>query len=228
MEKYPQTATERFDNANFHIKYCLLFIKKYIKGNILEVGAGCGSFTRNYYHSKLKKLVLTETDNNNISFLEENFKEEKNINVVQKSIGEIEGKFDSILYLHVLEHIENDQKEIEEATEKLEKGGNLIIIVPAHQEIYGNLDRAVGHFRRYEKQFFKKDLQNLTRVNLKFLDGIGYILYYFNKIFFKNETYPSKIKIFLWDKIFTPFTVILDFITNYKFGKCIVAVYKKN
>ena len=98
----------------------------------------------------------------------------------------------------------------------------------AQEEIYGNLDRAVGHYRRYEKQFFKKDLQNLTRVNLKFLDGIGYILYYFNKIFFKNETYPSKIKIFLWDKIFTPFTVILDFITNYKFGKCIIAVYKKN
>ena len=228
MEKYPQTATERFDDANFHIKYCLLFIKKYIKGNILEVGAGCGSFTRNYYHSKLKNLVLTETDNKNISFLKENFKNEEKINVVEKSVREIKGKFDSILYLHVLEHIEDDQKEIEEAADKLEKGGNLIIIVPAHQEIYGNLDRAVGHYRRYEKQFFKKDLQNLTRVNLKFLDGIGYILYYFNKIFFKNETYPSKIKIFLWDKIFTPFTVILDFITNYKFGKCIIAVYKKN
>ena len=228
MEKYPQTATERFDDANFHIKYWLLFIKKYIKGNILEVGAGCGSFTRNYYHSKLKNLVLTETDNKNISFLKENFKNEEKINVVEKSVREIKGKFDSILYLHVLEHIEDDQKEIEEAADKLEKGGNLIIIVPAHQEIYGNLDKAVGHYRRYEKQFFKKDLQNLTRVNLKFLDGIGYILYYFNKIFFKNETYPSKIKIFLWDKIFTPFTVILDFITNYKFGKCIIAVYKKN
>ena len=47
MENYPEIATERFDNANFHIKYCLSIIKKYIKGDILEVGAGCGSFTRN-------------------------------------------------------------------------------------------------------------------------------------------------------------------------------------
>ena len=31
MEKYPVDATERFDNANFHIKYCLTLIKKYIR-----------------------------------------------------------------------------------------------------------------------------------------------------------------------------------------------------
>ena len=42
MENYPETATERFDNANYHIKYCLSFIKKFIKGNILEIGAVCG------------------------------------------------------------------------------------------------------------------------------------------------------------------------------------------
>ena len=58
----------------------------------------------------------------------------------------------TILYFHVLEHVENDLKEIEEA-KKLNKGGHLIIIVPAHQKIYGNLDKAVGHFRRYEKIF---------------------------------------------------------------------------
>ena len=46
MENYPETATERFDDANFHIKYCLSTIKKYISGNILEVGAGCGFYKK--------------------------------------------------------------------------------------------------------------------------------------------------------------------------------------
>ena len=41
MEHYPATATERFDDANFHINYCLSIIKKYIKGDIIEIGAGC-------------------------------------------------------------------------------------------------------------------------------------------------------------------------------------------
>ena len=62
MNNYPKTATERFDDANFHIKYCLSTVKKYIKGDILEVGAGCGSFTRNYHNNDIKNITLTETD----------------------------------------------------------------------------------------------------------------------------------------------------------------------
>ena len=110
---------------------------------------------------------------------------------------------------------------------RLKVGGHLIIMVPAHQKIYGNLDKAVGHFRRYERKFFKDNFQDLEKVNFKYLDAIGFILYYLNKIVFKKETFPSNFKIFLWDKIFTPFTIIIDFITNYNFGKCIIATYKK-
>ena len=70
MEQYPEIATERFDDANFHINYCLSFINKFIKGNIIEIGAGCGSFTKNYYDPKIKSLILTETDQLNIKNLQ--------------------------------------------------------------------------------------------------------------------------------------------------------------
>ena len=126
-----------------------------------------------------------------------------------------------------MEHIENDILEIKNAKDRLNDDGYLVIMVPAHQKIYGNLDKAVGHYRRYEKDFFKKDLLGLKRIDFKYLDTIGYFLYYLNKIFFKNETYPSRLKIFLWDKIFTPLTIFIDFITGYNFGKCIIAIYKK-
>ena len=39
----------------------------------------------------------------------------------------------------------------------------------AHPKIYSNLDKAVGHYRRYEK-VFKKNLHNLSRQRLLFLD----------------------------------------------------------
>ena len=32
MNEYPEIVTERFDGANFHIKYCLKFMNKYLKG----------------------------------------------------------------------------------------------------------------------------------------------------------------------------------------------------
>ena len=227
MERYPETATERFDDANFHIKYCLSIIRKYVQGKILEVGAGCGSFTRNYYQPEIKSLVLTETDKKNISELKEKFKNDTNVKISNLTIKDIKDKYDTILYLHVLEHIKDDNTELKTAYKKLNHGGHLIVMAPAHQKLYGNLDKAVGHFRRYEKKFFKKNLLRMQLVSLKYLDSMGYILYYLNKIFFKKETFPSKLKIFLWDKVFTPFSIVLDFITNYQLGKCIIAIYKK-
>ena len=227
MEKYPKAVTERFDNANFHINYCLKFIKKYLKGDILEVGAGCGSFTKNYLNKSINSITLTELDKKNILDLKEKFKANANIKILNKNIEDVSGKFDSIIYLHVLEHIKNDKKEILNATKRLNKNGFLVIMVPAHQKIYSNLDRAVGHFRRYEIEFFNKNFKSLEKINIKFLDTMGYFLYLFNKFFFKKEVYPSKFKIFIWDKIFTPLTVIVDFIFRYRFGKCILVIYKK-
>ena len=227
METYPKVVTERFDNANFHINYCLKFIKKYLKGDILEVGAGCGSFTKNYLNKSINSITLTELDKKNILDLKEKFKANANIKILNKNIEDVSGKFDSIIYLHVLEHIKNDKKEILNATKRLNKNGFLVIMVPADQKIYSNLDRAVGHFRRYEIEFFNKNFKSLEKINIKFLDTMGYFLYLFNKFFFKKEVYPSKFKIFIWDKIFTPLTIIVDFIFRYRFGKCILVIYKK-
>ena len=150
---------------------------------------------------------------------------------IQKVIKDIEDFIDSIA--EILSpfwekgKVRNWQKEINDATEKLNSGGYLIIMAPAHQKIYGNLDKAVGHYRRYEKEFFNKKFDDLSIVSFKFLDSMGYILYFLNRIFFSKETFPSDLKIFLWDKIFTPLTILMDLITNYKFGKCIVAIYQK-
>ena len=228
MKNYPETATETFDNANFHIRYCLSFMKKYIKGDILEIGAGCGSFTRNYVKPDHKNITLTELDNKNILDLNQKFKNFKNIKILNTDINKIKNEYDTILYLHVLEHIKDDQNEIEEATKRLKKGGHLLIMVPAHQKIYSNLDRAVGHYRRYEREFFKEEFLNLERVSLFSVDIIGYLLYFLNKIFFKKEIFPSRLKIFIWDKICTPLTAIIDRLTNYNYGKCIIVIYKKN
>ena len=227
MEQYPEIATERFDDANFHINYCLSFINKFIKGNIIEIGAGCGSFTKNYYDPKIKSLILTETDQLNITNLQKKFEKNYNIRISDLSIDKIQNKFDTILYLHVLEHIKEDINELKNAKNKLNDEGHLVIMVPAHQKIYGNLDKAVGHFRRYEKDFFKKELLDLELIDFKYVDMLGYLLYSLNKFFYKKETFPSDLKIFLWDKIFTPLTIFIDFITRYNYGKCIIAVYQK-
>ena len=228
IEKYPEIALERFDGANLWVKYIIFKIRRFLKDDVLEVGAGYGSFTKGYmknFHS----ITLTDMDNNSFNLLKKNFINEKKINVINSSTKDIDKKFNTILYFNVLEHVEEDKLEIKTALEKLNNGGYLIILVPAHQKIYSKLDKAVGHYKRYDIDFFKKNrFENSKIIKLHFLDFFGYLLYYLNKIFFKEETYPSNLKIFIWDKIFTPLTIVIDFLTAYKFGKNILCIYQKN
>ena len=90
------------------------------------------------------------------------------------------------------------------------------------------VDKEIGHFRRYKINFFKKlKFKNVKIEKLIYLDCLGYFLYFLNKQFYKNEIYPSESKIFIWDKFFTPFTLFIDKIFNYKFGKNVLCIIKK-
>ncbi len=226
--KYPGKELEIFDKASFWRNYLFLLIKKYFGKKILEVGAGIGSFT-NIYKNKKLQINLTEIDNNNFEILKTKFSDSKEIKVEKKYTHQINEKFDTILYLSVLEHIEEDKKEINEAINKLDSNGHLIICVPAHNYMYSNFDREIGHFRRYEESFFKKlSFNNATLKKTFFIDSFGYLLYFFNKLMFSKEVYPSKLKVLVWDKIFIPLTYFLDFITFYKVGKNIICIFKKD
>ena len=225
---YPGKELEIFDKAHFWRNYTYLLIKKFIGKKILEVGAGIGSFTKIYIKEKLY-ITLTDIDNFNYETLKKKFSSQKNVKVENKLIEEFDETFDTIFYISVLEHIENDKKEINHAIEKLEDKGHLIICVPAHNYMYSNFDKEIGHFRRYEMSFF--DTLNLKNSYIKksfFIDSFGNLLYFLNKLLFSKEIYPSKLKVFIWDKIFIPITYIIDFFSFYKIGKNIVCIIQKN
>lgn len=224
---YPGKELEIFDKAVFWRKYIYFLVRKYLKNGLLEVGAGIGSFTKNYKNN-FTNISLTELDKKNIKRLKKRFKNSK-IKILSKFTSEIGKKFNTILYMNVLEHIKNDKKEINISLSKLNKKGYLIILVPAHNELYTKFDKEIGHFRRYKINFFKKlKLKNSKIIKLQYLDCLGYFLYYLNKMFYKDEVYPSESKIFIWDKFFTPLTFFLDKFLNYKFGKNILCIIKKD
>jgi len=193
---------------------------------LLEVGAGIGSFTKNY-KDNLNNITLTELDTENLKKLKKRFKRSR-INIKLQYTSKIKKKFNTILYMNVLEHIKNDKKEINVALGKLKKNGHLVILVPAHNELYTRFDKEIGHFRRYKIKFFEKLKLKSSKVEkLIYLDCLGFFLYFLNKKFYKDEIYPSKNKIFIWDKIFIPLTFFLDLFSNYRFGKNLLCIIKK-
>ena len=139
-----------------------------------------------------------------------------------------ENTYDSILYLDVLEHIENDHQEIIKAFNSLKDGGKLIINVPAFQHLYSNFDKDVKHFRRYSKKTLLNLIKNLNYLSyeLKYYDSLGYILSLMSKLFTKNYKNNFNKKIKLWNSLI-PLSKILDTLIFHIFGKSLILIITK-
>ncbi|RUR79698.1 hypothetical protein PCC6912_32340 [Chlorogloeopsis fritschii PCC 6912] len=68
-------------------------------------------------------------------------------------------KYDLLMMIDVLEHIEEEHKFLLAVREHLKLGGFLIIGVPMRQHLYSAYDRADGHYRRYSTKYFKYLIQ---------------------------------------------------------------------
>ena len=92
-------------------------------------------------------------------------------------------KFDVILILDVLEHLKNDRKILFKLKKILNKGGVLIITVPAHPSLYGKRDKEMGHFRRYSKKKLKKLLadSDYQIKKMRYWNFLGFLVYYYNE-----------------------------------------------
>jgi len=222
---YDGFELDTFDAAKKFRNYQLYYLKSYIKDPFLEVGAGQGGLT-NLYKKFTKDITLIEPDNKLFQLLRKKFRK-KNIKIKNQTIDKIKFKYQTIIYFDVLEHIKSDLKEVKIASKKLKKNGNLIFNVPAHQLFYNEFDKAVGHFKRYNKKDFK-DIEKKTDLKIEkliYYDSIGLLFLILNKIFKLKET-NLKNKIYFWNMLI-PLSKIIDKLTFNKFGKSLLCVFKK-
>ena len=93
-----------------------------------------------------------------------NGREFRGINCDATKLPFTDETFDGVICSEVIEHIEEDEKALEEMARILRQGGELILTCPMHQSYFGFDDELVGHFRRYETG----DLQSrLSRCGLR-------------------------------------------------------------
>ena len=219
---------EFFDAAKNWRRYQFENILKYINSSVLDVGPGTGNNIQ-YYKDKASQITLLEINKNLANSLKLKFDDDKKIIVLNTDIHSQEKKFDTILYMDVLEHIEDDKKEINKALKQLNSGGNLIFFVPAYQFLYSDFDKAIGHIKRYNKKFFlsfKKD-ENITIIELKYIDSIGFFIAVLNKLFNKDNKESIGLGVKIWDNLIF-LSKIMDLFFLNKFGKSLFCIMKKN
>ncbi|MGA7615733.1 MAG: glycosyltransferase [Thermoanaerobaculia bacterium] len=130
-------------------------IRPYIGERVLEVGAGTGNMTRFLYGKEI--VVATDADETYLWLLRNQFRRHPGVIVEKLVLGDdLSGfahyHFDTVVCLNVLEHVENDVEALLRLREILPPGGRLVLYVPAGPQIFGKLDEAVGHHRRYTRE----------------------------------------------------------------------------
>ncbi len=228
---YIGNELDLFKNATNWKNYFSKKIKPYIKGDILEVGAGIGTNTKYLIHDNvnIKSITCLEPDAILCEEMKLNHLNDKidAKEILNGTIEDVNKQFDTIIYIDVLEHIEKSKEEIELIKKRLNTDGQLIILVPAFNFLFSEFDSKIGHFRRYDKHILKNEVNNTLKLQKTFyLDSLGVIASLVNKYILKKGT-PSPANIYFWDKKIIPFSKFLDIISFNTFGKSLIGIYQK-
>jgi SAM-dependent methyltransferase len=130
-------------------------IQPYLGERLLEVGCGIGNMSG--YYADRRLLVCLDLLPESLALVRSKLGDRANLTTVQgdvcadATIAELTRyDFDTAVMLNVLEHIEDDARALVAVHRMLAPGGRLVLLLPAEHYLYGTLDRALGHYRRYE------------------------------------------------------------------------------
>ena len=179
---------------------------EFLQGRVLEVGAGIGQMTE--LIQKIPAITLLQAVEPDPDFCEEFRKKFPHQPLIEGTIANLQGtsSWDTILSVNVLEHIRDDEHELQIYHQFLsEKKGTLNLFVPARQEIYASIDRDFGHHRRYSKPELKCKLEQagFEIVRLRYFNFIGYFTWWLNFRLLRKRQFDSKAVQF-FDRVIFP------------------------
>lgn len=232
LVQYVGSELEVFQHASNWKKYWARQVQPYLCGDVLEVGAGIGGTTRFMPVETSTRWVCLEPDERLAEVITDQIRVGTLPSHCEVRIGTTEDialheRFDAIIYADVLEHIEDDRAEVKRAVGLLREGGFLLILGPAHQWLYSPFDRAVGHFRRYNRSSLMHTMpSNCPCLEVRYLDSVGLLLSAGNRWLLRSN-HPSARQILYWDRMFVPISTLLDPLLRYRVGKSILAICRK-
>jgi len=193
---------------------------------VLEFGAGIGTLAQLWLKATGDGPVCLEIDPSLQKIIQERGFE------CYSTLEGLEGQFDVVYSSNVLEHVEDDQKALEQIYQKLKPGGILALYLPAFQFLYSDFDAAIGHYRRYEKADLIKKLKNAHFAIEKcdYADSIGFFAWLSTKLKKQNTSSEnnSNAQLRFYDRWIFPVSKALDKVGfKYFFGKNLVAIARK-
>ena len=172
-------------------------LRPYLGQRVLEVGCGLGNLLKHFVDREF--VMGIEPSHETVAEAQRKFADHKNVDIRYFSITDPsvltlqDMKFDSAVSLNVFEHIEDDELAMKHTGLLLKPDSYFVMIVPAHQRLYGTMDSSIGHYRRYTKDMAKEKFEKngFKVVHQKYLNTLGAMGWYVNGRFLKRTVPPT-------------------------------------
>lgn len=204
----------------------------YLGTRVLEIGAGLGQISAHLVDRE-HSVVAVEPDSNLYTKLVDRVGSsvESTLNcTLETALAtnqiSVDKKFDSVLYVNVLEHIENDIGELRVAKTFIKHDGRIVIFVPAMPSLYGTMDAVSGHFRRYRRHELQAAIERagLTVERIYYFDPLGVLPYWLSYRILSRKSLGGG-SVALYDKVIIPLSLIISRITKrHGLGKNLIAI----
>src|SRR3982751_1814330 len=116
---------------------------------------------------------------------------------------------------------------MQKAASLLKSNGHLLILSPANEFLFSPFDKAIGHYRRYNRSTLTAIIPlQLKKISVRYLDSVGYFASLANKLALQQK-YPTEKQIRIWDRWMIPVSKLTDKIFFHSFGKSILGIWRK-
>ena len=214
---------------NYYAWICSHF-RNQLSGEVLELGCGAGFVIKNYIE-QVERVFGVDINPELLARLEASYPPGK----IRTACVDLRGdwhelgdaRFDAVIALDVVEHFEDDGVFIRKLASRLEPRGKAIIKVPAQSKLYGSMDEASGHWRRYDAEQLEALMraQGFRTLSLRSMNPIGawgYRLKKEKKTNFSKTFSPGTLRVV---NALIPALALLDHLPGFK-GLSLVGVFE--
>ncbi|MGE3315628.1 MAG: class I SAM-dependent methyltransferase [Planctomycetaceae bacterium] len=230
------TMSPAMAHADRYARYLYDSVRPWLAAPVLEIGTGFGTYTglllnhgrvitadidpvcleearRRYPSADLQTAVVDLNDRSIVARLSQ--------------YGA-----NSIFCSNVLEHIDDDVAALSGLHDAIAPGGAICIIVPAHQRLYGFMDQAAGHFRRYTRRTLEWKLADSGWCVEKsfYVNALGGAGWWLNQRLLSPRPLdaPSiNTQLAFYDRFVVPMARVVDPFFRDSFGLSVVAIARR-